>query len=71
MTFKPYCYEMWLEYMEECLSYNMMASPYRDWIKQNRWYLRKTYRLRYGNLQQPWKPDFERNIPPNQSSIED
>ena len=55
MTFKPYCYEMWLEYMEECLSYNMMASPYRDWFRQNRWYLKKMYRLRYGNLQQPWQ----------------
>jgi hypothetical protein len=60
MTFKNFCYEMWLEYMEECLCYNHMASPYKDWIRSNKWYLRKTYRLRYNKLKSEWKPDYER-----------
>lgn len=62
MTFKSFCYEMWLEYMEECLSYNMMAQPYSNWFLQNKWYLRKVYRNRYGKLQEQWRSDNDRNI---------
>jgi hypothetical protein len=56
MTFKSYCYEMWLEYMDECLCYNQMATPYRDWFCQNKWYLRRSYRHKYNKLQGDWKP---------------
>lgn len=56
MTFKSYCYESWLEYMDECLSYNQAATNYKDWFRQNRWYLRKMYRFQYGALQPPYTP---------------
>jgi len=65
MTFKSFCYEVWLEYMEECLCYNIPASPYKDWVRLNKWYLRKMYRAKHGNLQEAWKPDYERNLSPN------
>lgn len=67
MTFKSFCYEMWLEYMEECLSYNQHAVPYRDWIKQSKWYLRKVYRVRYNTLQKPWSPNYEHILPQRES----
>ena len=59
MTFKSYCYESWLAYMDECLSFNHHATPYNDWFKQNKWYLKKMYRLQHGYLQKQWKPDYE------------
>ena len=60
MTFRSFCYEMWLEYMEECLCYNQYAEPYRQWYNKYKWYLRGQYRLRYTKLQSEWKPDYER-----------
>lgn len=60
MTFKSFCYEMWMEYMEECMCFNQRALPYKDWIKNTKWYLRKAYRLRYTKLQSEWRPDYER-----------
>jgi hypothetical protein len=62
MTFKSFCYEMWLEYMEECLTYNMRAQPYNNWFPQNKWFVRKVYRARYGKLQSKWKSNFDRNL---------
>jgi len=67
MTFRSFCYEMWLEYMEECLSYNLIASPYRQWYNDNKWYLRKVYRLRYTKLQSEWKPNYECILPKRES----
>lgn len=67
MKFKSFCYETWLDYMEECLCYNMPAMPYTDWAKIYKWHLRKLYRLRYNKLQSEWqsgwKPDYERILP--------
>jgi hypothetical protein len=51
---------MWLDYMEECLAYNMMAQPYSNWFPQNKWYLKKVYRTRYGKLQEQWQSDHDR-----------
>jgi hypothetical protein len=54
MKFKSFCYEVWLNHIDECISYNQMAQPYTDWARQNRWYLKKMYRSHYGNLQKDW-----------------
>ena len=59
MTFKSFCYNQWLEYMEECVCYNMHPYPYKLWFNMHKWYLRKVYRLRYNKLQSEWKPDYE------------
>ena len=66
MTFKSYCYESWLAYMDECLCYNQMAQPYKDWFRDNRWYLKRMYRFQHGMLKKEWKPNYERIISPNQ-----
>jgi hypothetical protein len=59
MTFKSFCYNQWLEYMEECMCYGTHGTPYKLWFNQYKWHLRKVYRLRYNKLQSEWKPDYE------------
>jgi hypothetical protein len=63
MTFKSYCYEMWLQYMEECMVWNDPKTlPYPRWVVERRWMLKRMYRSTFGNLQKPWQSEVDKLI---------
>lgn len=67
MRYKTFCYETWLDYMDEMLSMNAHAESYESWIQRNKWYLRKVYRVRYTKLQKDWEPNYEHFLPTQRS----
>ena len=56
MWFRYYCEEMWFAHKDECRELFIQPLDFSDYFRKNKYWLKLTYRDRYGRLQP--KPDF-------------
>lgn len=63
MTFKQFCYEMYAQNCDERSDYGLTLLTGAQYFTDNKWLLRKKYRVTIGRLQKEWTPDYECILP--------